>query len=231
METPVDPDELDDTLGEQLVRIARKSVEYYFDARELMPTPEGLPTIVYRPGAAFVTIETYEGGSRSLRGCIGFIEPVRPLIRSVIEVAVEAAFNDPRFMPMERGELDAVTFEVSVLSKLEEAPKTMDERLSFVKIGRDGLVVERGIYRGLLLPEVPVENLWDPETFLSETCIKAGLWPDCWRDERVKVYRFRTATWREERPHGEVRRRDLAAEYVEALRARGVPPFASTHSP
>ena len=222
MEAPVDPDELDDAIGEQLVRIARRSVEHYFETRELMPTPEGLPPVVYRPGAAFVTIETYESESRSLRGCIGFVEPIRPLVRSVIEVAVEAAFNDPRFMPMERDELETVTFEVSVLSRLEEAPKTPQGRLIFVKIGRDGLVVERGIYRGLLLPEVPVENLWDPETFLSETCIKAGLWPDCWRDERVKVYRFRTAAWREETPKGPVRRRDLASEYAEALRARGL---------
>ncbi|MGC9071993.1 MAG: AmmeMemoRadiSam system protein A [Acidilobus sp.] len=222
MERPVDPDEVDDATGEQLVRVARRSVEYYFDRKELMPPPEGLPQVVYRPGAAFVTIETYEGGSRSLRGCIGFIEPIRPLARSVIEVAVEAAFNDPRFMPMEREELDTVTFEVSVLSGLEEAPKAPEGRLSFVKIGRDGLVVERGVYRGLLLPEVPVENLWDVETFLSEACIKAGLWPDCWRDERVKVYRFRTAAWLEETPKGRVRRRDLAAEYRQALESRGI---------
>jgi AmmeMemoRadiSam system protein A len=224
LERPVDPDEVDDSLGEQLVRLARKSVEHYFDRKELMPAPQGLPPVAYRPGAAFVTIETYEGGSRSLRGCIGFIEPVRPLVRSVIEVAVEAAFNDPRFMPMERQELDYVTFEVSVLSALEEAPRDVKGRLEFVEIGRDGLVVEKGIYRGLLLPEVPVENLWDVETFLSETCIKAGLWPDCWRDERVKVYRFRTAAWLEETPKGRVRRRDLAAEYRQALAAQGLSP-------
>jgi len=224
LERPVDPDEVDDSLGGQLVRLARKSVEHYFDRKELMPAPQGLPTVAYRPGAAFVTIETYEGSSRSLRGCIGFIEPVRPLVRSVIEVAVEAAFNDPRFMPMERQELDYVTFEVSVLSALEEAPRDVKGRLEFVEIGRDGLVVEKGIYRGLLLPEVPVENLWDVETFLSETCIKAGLWPDCWHDERVKVYRFRTAAWLEETPRGGVRRRDLAAEYRQALAARGLSP-------
>ncbi|ESQ26852.1 MAG: conserved hypothetical protein TIGR00296 [uncultured Acidilobus sp. OSP8] len=220
---PVDPDEVDDSLGEQLVRIARSSVEHYFSNRALMPTPQGLSPVLLRPGAAFVTIETYEGeGSRSLRGCIGFIEPVKPLVRSVIEVAVEAAFNDPRFTPMEVNELNNVTFEVSVLSKLEEAPRTPEGRKAFVTIGRDGLVVERGFYRGLLLPEVPVENLWDVETFLSETCIKAGLWPDCWYDEKVKVYRFRTAAWLEERPKGRVVRRDLAEEYRKLLESRGL---------
>ncbi len=219
---PVDPDELNDEIGEQLVRIARRSVEYYFNNGKLMPTPDGIPQVLMRPGAAFVTIETYEGRTRSLRGCIGFIEPVKPLIRSVIEVAVEAAFNDPRFMPMERHELDEVTFEVSVLSRLEEAPRDPQGRRSFVVIGRDGLVVERGFYRGLLLPEVPVENLWDVETFLSETCIKAGLWPDCWLDEKVKVYRFRTAAWLEETPKGRVLRRNLAEEYRSLLASRGL---------
>ncbi len=221
---PVDPAELSDDVGELLVKIARQSVEHYLTKGSIMLTPEGLPSVVYRPGAAFVTIETYESGRKSLRGCIGFIEPVRPLVRSVIEVAVEAAVNDPRFVPMDRSELDSVIFEVSVLSALEEAPKDRRGRLSFVKIGRDGLVVERGFYRGLLLPEVPVENLWDAETFLSETCIKAGLWPDCWLDERVKVYRFRTATWTEETPKGRVRRRDLAAEYEQTLREVDVDP-------
>ncbi|WP_148217155.1 AmmeMemoRadiSam system protein A [Acidilobus saccharovorans] len=219
---PVDPDEVSDALGEELVRIARKSVEYYFENRALMPTPQGLDPLLLRPGAAFVTIETYEGEARSLRGCIGFIEPIKPLVRSVIEVAVEAAFNDPRFMPMERSELDSVTFEVSILSKLEEAPRTPEGRKAFVTIGRDGLVVERGFYRGLLLPEVPVENMWDVETFLSETCIKAGLWPDCWYDEKVKVYRFRTAAWLEEKPKGRVVRRNLVEEYRKALEARGL---------
>jgi len=219
---PVDPEELTDEEGVELVRIARRAVEYWFEEGRRLEAPRGLPERLYRPGAAFVTIETYYSPDRrELRGCIGYVEPIKPLVETVIDVALEAAFRDPRFPPLRREELEAVTFEVSVLSKLEEAPRDRDGRVSFVKIGRDGLVVERGYARGLLLPQVPVEYLWDPETFLSETCIKAGLWPDCWLDPNTRVYRYRARLWREEYPRGPVKPRDLARELEEALeRAR-----------
>jgi AmmeMemoRadiSam system protein A len=211
---PVDPDEINDDIGKVLVKLARQSVEYYFKNKEVMKVPENLPKILYRPGAAFTTIETYYSEKQySLRGCIGFIEPIKPLAKTVIEVSIESAFNDPRFNPMDEYELDTVTFEVSVLSKLEEAPSDKEGRLNFVVIGRDGLVAERGYHRGLLLPQVPVENLWDKETFLSETCLKAGLWPDCWLDNKTRIYRFRAMAWKELKPKGYIVRRDLALEY------------------
>ncbi|AFZ70297.1 uncharacterized protein, PH0010 family [Caldisphaera lagunensis DSM 15908] len=214
LKKPVDPDEINDELGKLLVNISRQSVEYYFKNKKVMELPKDLPEILYRPGAAFTTIETYYSKEQhSLRGCIGFIEPIKPLIKTVIDVSIEAAFNDPRFEPMNPEELDTVTFEVSVLSKLEEAPKDKEGRINFIVIGRDGLVVERGYYRGLLLPQVPVENLWDKETFLSETCLKAGLWPDCWLDPKTKVYRYRAMAWKEVEPKGNIVRRDLALEY------------------
>ena len=214
----VDPEELSDEEGVFLVKIARKSVEYWFDNKKLMPLPADVPEKLLKRGAAFVTIETYYGpDDRELRGCIGFIEPVKPLVEVVRDVALEAAFKDPRFPPLRREELDLVTFEVSVLSRLEEAPQDFRERLRFVKIGRDGLVVERGWARGLLLPQVPIEYGWDEETFLSETCLKAGLWPDCWLDPKTKVYRYRARLWREERPKGDIRRRDLEKELKRLL--------------
>jgi len=211
----VDPEELDDKEGEFLVKIARMSVEYWFKHRKHLPLPEDVPQKLRKRGAAFVTIETYYGPEeRELRGCIGFIEPVKPLVEVVRDVALEAAFRDPRFPPLREEELERVTFEVSVLSALEEAPEDPSERVKFVKIGRDGLVVERGWARGLLLPQVPVEYGWDAETFLSETCLKAGLWPDCWTDPKTKVYRFRARLWREERPKGTIVRRDLEKELL-----------------
>ncbi len=218
MEGQVDPEELGDAEGEILVRLARESVEYWFRERRRMPVPEDIPAILRRPGAAFVTIETYhEGGRRELRGCIGYVKAVKSLAETVIEVALESAFHDPRFKPLEEWELDHVTFEVSVLSPLEEAPRDPDGRLRFVEVGRDGLVVERGAFTGLLLPVVPVEYLWDEETFLSETCVKAGLWPDCWLDPETRVYRYRARAWRESRPRGPVEYRDLRRELMEAL--------------
>jgi uncharacterized protein (TIGR00296 family) len=209
----IDPDEISDEEGELLVRIARQSVEYWFKHRDYMPLPSNLPEKLLKKGAAFVTIETFYGpNERELRGCIGFIEPIKPLAETVRDVALEAAFRDPRFPPLREEELERVTFEVSVLSKLEEAPQSPEGRLKFVEVGRDGLVVERGWARGLLLPQVPVEYGWDVETFLSETCLKAGLWPDCWLDPKTKVYRFRARLWREERPKGPISRRDLKEE-------------------
>ncbi|MDP8002827.1 MAG: AmmeMemoRadiSam system protein A [Caldisphaera sp.] len=215
---PIDPDEIDDETGALLVKIARQSVEYYFKNKAIMSTPSYIPKILQRPGAAFVTIDTYYSENQSsLRGCIGYIEPIKPLINTVMEVSLEAAFNDPRFNPMDEREINFVTFEVSVLSKLEASPSDKIGRLNFIVIGRDGLVIERGYNRGLLLPQVPVENLWDKETFLSETCIKAGLWPDCWLDNKTKVYRYRAMAWKEVKPNGIIIRRDLAKEYEKLI--------------
>ncbi len=216
---PVDPEEITDDIGLLLVKVARQSVEHYFKNKSKMPVPNNLPSMVYRPGAAFVTIESYyPEGKSELRGCIGYIEPIKPLIKTIIDVSLEAAFNDPRFYPLREKELNSVTFEVSVLSKLEEAPKDKNGRLEFIVIGRDGLVVERGFNRGLLLPQVPVENLWDKETFLSETCLKAGLWPDCWLDNKTKIYRFRAMAWKEYKPKNSIIRRDLSKEYEELVK-------------
>ncbi len=214
---PVDPEELSHEHGVFLVRIARRSVEYSFKGEEIKPSP--VPGILERPGAAFVTIEEYHGrDKRVLRGCIGFIRPVKPLYQVVLEVAKEAAFNDPRFPPLRREELDRVTFEVSVLSEMEPAPRDFRMRRRFIKIGRDGLMVSYGLYSGLLLPQVPVEYGWTEEEFLSETCIKAGLEWDCWMNPDVDVYRFRSRVWREVEPNGDVEERDLNREWMERMR-------------
>ena len=207
------------------MRLARASVEYFFKHRRVMPIPEDLPEILYRPGMAFVTIETYHGdGSRELRGCIGVTAPVKSLAKAVIDVALESAFSDPRFPPLEEYELDMVTFEVSVLSEFEYLGDTPEERRANVLIGRDGLLVDAGLNKGLLLPVVPVDELWDRTTFLSETCIKAGLWPDCWLSKNVKVYRYRARAWREKAPRGPVEERILREEYFKRLAEAGVNP-------
>ena len=188
-----------------------------------MPTPQDLPERLYRPGAAFVTIETYYGPERrELRGCIGVIKPVEPLATTVIKVALESAFNDPRFPPLRREELDTVTFEVEVLSDMEYLGDTPEERLAGVEIGRDGLLVVDTLTgrQGLLLPVVPVDYAWDVKTFLDQTCVKAGLWPGCWKHPAVKVYRFRARAWREKYPRGPVEERNLKEEYLRKLKAK-----------
>ncbi|MCI0353980.1 MAG: AmmeMemoRadiSam system protein A [Acidobacteria bacterium] len=120
---------------------------------------------------AFTTLHLHD----RLRGCVGFVQALRPLFQTVAETAVAAAFNDPRFDPVTDEEARLLKIEISVLSPLR--PITLPE----IEIGRHGLVVTHRFQRGLLLPQVAVEHGWDRETFLAETCQKAGLAPDAWR--------------------------------------------------
>jgi len=159
--------------------------------------------VVNKKGLAFVTLEEVSGSTYSLRGCIGFVEALAPLKEIVARAAVAAAFSDPRFPPLSKSELERIIFEVTVLTKPEEI--IVDDRWELpklIRIGEDGLLVEYGIfYSGLLLPQVPVEYGWDEETFLAETCIKAGLPPDCWLDKKIKVKRFKGIIIRELEPN------------------------------
>jgi AmmeMemoRadiSam system protein A len=133
------------------------------------------------PSGAFVTIRMGE----DLRGCIGYIETTMPLGEVVSEVAVKAATEDPRFMPMTQGELARATLEVSILSPLKLVA-SVDE----IEVGRDGLLLELGRHRGLLLPQVATEYGWDRERFLEYTARKAGLPSDAWKDPEAKIYSF-----------------------------------------
>jgi AmmeMemoRadiSam system protein A len=125
-----------------------------------------------RPGAAFVTLRSRE----RLRGCIGHLEPDRPLAAVVANAAVAAAFEDPRFPPVAAGELDDLTIEISVLGPFVPVPDPLT-----IEVGRHGLVVRSGWRRGLLLPQVAPEWGWTREEFLAQTCLKAGLPADAWR--------------------------------------------------
>jgi AmmeMemoRadiSam system protein A len=120
---------------------------------------------------AFTTLHL--GGH--LRGCVGYVFPVRSLCRTVAETAVSAAFHDTRFVPVTAEEAQHLEIEISVLSPLQ--PIAAED----VEVGRHGLVVTLGARRGLLLPQVPTEYNWDRETFLAETCHKAGLPEDAWQ--------------------------------------------------
>ncbi len=214
---PIDPEEVSYEEGVFLVKLARKAVMEKLERGIEIKPPEDTPEKLWRPGMTFTTIETYHpSGETSLRGCIGFLAPIYPLVVSTIKSALEAAFNDPRFHPLTRDELDNVVFEVTVLS----TPRKLDvkDRWSLPKqivIGRYGLVVEKLFFKGTLLPVVPVEYCWDEETFLAETCIKAGLNPDCWLEDDTRVYIYSGRVFREEKPNGEIYIRDLNREYRE----------------
>ncbi|GBF09628.1 hypothetical protein apy_13530, partial [Aeropyrum pernix] len=152
------------------------------------------------------------GEGWELRGCIGVVRPVMPLVEAVVTAAVDAASSDPRFEPLRREELDRIRVEVTVLGSMEPLPRKPHERPAVVEVGVHGLYVEKPPYAGLLLPQVAVDEGWDPIVFLTWACIKAGLPGTCWLREDVEIYRFRAAVWRETEPRGPVVRRDLSRE-------------------
>ncbi|MEM0050605.1 MAG: TIGR00296 family protein [Candidatus Bathyarchaeia archaeon] len=205
--------DLSDEEGEFLVKLARRAVlENLKDGKIISPPKEVSPNLLVKRGV-FVTINNVINGEKSLRGCIGFPYPIYPLVRAVIEAAIESATRDPRFPPMRIDELDNVVFEVSVLTEPElikvDSPM---EYPSKIKVGEDGLIVERGFYRGLLLPQVPIEWGWDEEEFLCQCCLKAGLSPDSWLLKGTKIYKFQAIIFEEIRPNGPVIRKTLKRE-------------------
>lgn len=203
-------EELTKSEGEFLVKLARSAVKEYLTEFSKVEPSVDTPSRLREKAGVFVTIEKIARDitgvpRRMLRGCIGFPEPVMPLAEATVEAAIAAATEDPRFEPMRLEELGSVVFEVSVLSvpSLVSYSKP-EELLEKVKVGRDGIVVERGILRGLLLPQVPVEYDWSAEEYLDNACIKAGLPPDAWRSGKLKVYTFTARVFAEVYPEGEV---------------------------
>jgi len=128
-----------------------------------------------------------------LRGCIGNFQPRQPLYKSIAEMAVAAASKDPRFPPLQRVDLASISLEISVLSPLEKIANVEE-----IEVGRDGIYLEHGYHRGVLLPQVATEYGWDRATFLEQTCHKAGLPPDAWQRPETTIYRFSAEIFNEE---------------------------------
>ena len=120
-----------------------------------------------------------------LRGCIGYVEAVKPLYEAVSEMAVAASTEDPRFPPVQVEELDNIEIEITALSPLRPLPSP-----DSVVVGKHGLVIRKGFRSGLLLPQVPVEQGWNREQFLTHTCLKAGLPPDSYKDKDAQLFSF-----------------------------------------
>jgi AmmeMemoRadiSam system protein A len=162
-----------------LLSLARESIRCRL-AGEPAPSPESVGGVLIESRGAFVTLKI----DGRLRGCIGHVVGVEPLWKAVRSNAVAAAFDDPRFEPLRSDELDEAQIEISALSPLRGVDA--DD----VVVGRDGILIERGPRRGLLLPQVAVEYGWDRETFLDHTCRKAGLEPGCWRHADTVIWVF-----------------------------------------
>ena len=197
--------------GEFLVKLARKAVGKYLTTGKISKMPKNVSPKLKERCGVFVTINSVEQcGERELRGCIGLPYPTNMLAEAVIESAISSATQDPRFYPMKAEELDQVVLEVSVLTPLEPVEvKNPREYCSKIKVGRDGLVIERSYCKGLLLPQVPVEWKWDEETFLCQCCVKAGLPPDSWLLKDTKIYKFQAIIFEEVSPKGKIIRKEI----------------------
>jgi uncharacterized protein len=193
--------------GALSVRLARAAVASALGAAAEAPTPGAIPPRFGERRGVFVS--WYEHPGRRLRGCVGYPQPVLSLAEGVREAAVAAALEDPRFPPVTAPELPSLVAEVSVLTPFESVG--LADRPGAVRVGRHGLVVESGRYRGLLLPQVAPEQGWDAEQLLAGTCEKAGLEPGSWRLAQVAVYRFEAEVFRERSPGGPVDRADPAS--------------------
>lgn len=156
-----------------LLRTAHQAIAAAFTEQQFLALPDAqsLPPALNQPRGVFTTLHL-EG---RLRGCVGYVAALKPLIQAVAETAVSAAFYDPRFPPVTLNEAPHLKVEISVLS----LPQPI--RPEQVVAGRHGLIVAQGPRRGLLLPQVAAEHGWDAETLLAQTCVKAGLPPDAWK--------------------------------------------------
>jgi AmmeMemoRadiSam system protein A len=173
--------DLSDDHRKTLLVIARQSITTILDGR----TPDWngeVDETLRRPAGAFVTLRTRDG---ELRGCIGSIRAVDPLHKAVASSAVSAAFRDPRFPPLQAGEIEQLELEISVMGPIEPVTD-----IGNIVVGRDGLIISRGRYAGLLLPQVATEYEWDCLTFLDQACLKAGLPPGAWRADDCRVEKF-----------------------------------------
>jgi MEMO1 family protein len=171
----------------ELMRIAKESVVTFVRDDKLPKVDTKIPRLK-EMGAAFVTLK--ENGQ--LRGCIGHVIAHEPLYLCIRDVACSAAKQDPRFPPVTAAELPKLEYEISVLS-----PMAPVKDLKLIEVGKDGLLMKSGPFQGLLLPQVPGEQGWDRDQFLSHTCMKAGMEPECWRKPETEVYHFRALVFGE----------------------------------
>jgi len=193
-----------------LVKLVRKTIMMFLETKNKFPVPIDTPTKLKEKYGVFVTLNSIKGNIKHLRGCIGYPTPERSLVEATIESAINSATRDPRFNQVYRQEMEHIIIEISVLTPPTQIqvndPKNF---VNEIKVGRDGLIVERGWNKGLLLPQVPVEWNWDAEEFLNNCCMKAGLTPDAWLIEGTKIYKFSCIILKELTPNGATVLKDM----------------------
>ena len=194
-----------------LMELARESIKKGIEGK--MPEPENIDVdenikkeFDYKRGV-FTTLYLYP--EKKLRGCIGIPYPIYPLWKAVIISAYESAFCDPRFNPLKKDEFQKIVIEITVLTEPEKLEGEPEDYIHQIEIGKHGLIAQRGIFKGLLLPQVATEWGFNEEEFLSETCLKAGLEKDSWKDKNTIIYRFSGILIKESKPFGDIEVNDL----------------------
>ncbi|RBQ24116.1 hypothetical protein ALNOE001_05030 [Candidatus Methanobinarius endosymbioticus] len=179
--------------GKYLIRIAKQAIENYLEKGTKLDIPKDCPDYLKEKLRVFVTLNKNE----ELRGCIGYPEPIAPLIDATIDVAISAAVNDPRFPSLTKDEFKDIDIEVTVLTK----PKLLEvtnpnDYVKKVNIGEDGLIIEKRFNKGLLLSQVATEYNMDSKSFLDNTCLKAGLNSNCWLESDTNIFTFQGQTFK-----------------------------------
>ena len=191
--------------GKLLVSAARESITTYFKNKQVLA-----PDFILRDKrfdskrGCFVTLKE-NNDEKTLRGCIGFPEPIYKLSRALPESAVSAAVHDPRFMPVGVSDLRSLLVEVSVLSKPSLITvRSKKELLENIVVGKDGLIMKWEYGSGLLLPQVATEFGWDETEFLANLSMKAGAGQDQWLSPSSMIYKFQAQVFQEQTPEGDV---------------------------
>jgi len=162
-----------------LLALARNTIEGFLKTGK-RPRTKTSPQKLAEKRGAFVTLKVDD----QLRGCIGYPLPYKPLVETIVEMALAAATQDYRFLPIKLEELGRLKIEISVLT----LPRPIQDARK-VEVGRHGIIVSKGIAKGLLLPQVPTEYGWDRETYLRHGCLKAGLDEDEWqKGAKIEVF-------------------------------------------
>jgi uncharacterized protein len=192
--------------GADLIRLARTAVERYLQESVIIKPEKD----VLDKAGIFVTLSYLNTSKQEyLRGCIGFPLPEKSLYESVIEAAIAAATQDPRFPPVCRQELDNIIFEISILTAPQEIKAKPADYKNEIKLGRHGLILHCHCGSGLLLPQVPVELKWDVDEYLANICYKAGAPSDAWLDPTSRLYKFQAIVFKEIEPQGKIVRLEV----------------------
>ena len=179
-------------MAKMLTSLAREAVEAYIKEGKTIKISLNDP-IFKRNVGIFVTIRK----GNDLRGCIGYTEPPWPLSQTLVKAAIASATEDPRFRPISSRELSALEYEVTILTEPVEIHPSKGADMQKIQIGKHGLMIEAYGMRGLLLPQVAVEEGLNASEFLDATCEKAGLPPGCWKSVNAKVFLFEGIVYNE----------------------------------